>query len=271
MCQHDFLGRRIFQHRNLEKWDLFFNKRIKGFLMEEECHGYISDLRRAWDGRIHPQPEGKALADPRRKKQTIRIAATMISCQERDQLRRRTLKNLAKTDWGDLPLHIQFDTPGGGNSHQRQVQASYLALKKSLGFRADYILFLEDDLDFNRHLRHNLCHWSPIRRGAVTLASLYNPQFRDTAWDVRSNTRVVDANAAFGSQAFLLSKETVEYVVRRWDDAAGLQDIRIFRLAGRLGSPIFYHAPSLVQHIGVSSTWGGGFHQAFDFDPVWKA
>jgi hypothetical protein len=271
MCQHDFLGRRIFQHRNMEKWDLFFNKRIKGFRWEKQCHAYLNDLRRAWDGRINTDAEWKALAESKRSRRTIKIEAMMISCRERDELRRRTLENLAKTDWGDLPIHIHFDTPDGGTFEQRQVQSSFLALQKTLDYRTDYILFLEDDLDFNRHIRHNLCHWDPIRRGVVTLAGLYNPRFWGRAFDLRSQARIIDPNSAFGSQALLLSKETVAYVVRRWDDVLGLQDTKISRLVGRLGKPVFYHAPSLVQHIGSSSTWGGGFHQAFDFDPAWKA
>ena len=50
-----------------------------------------------------------------------------------------------------------------------------------------------------------------------------------------------------------------------------MQDIRMSRLAGRFRPPLFYHAPSLVQHLGTVSTWGGGFHEAPDFDPDWKA
>jgi ADP-heptose:LPS heptosyltransferase len=271
MCQHDFKGRRIFQHRNVEKWDLFFNRRIKGFRLEKECLGLIRDLRRAWDGRILSPAGGKAPAQSRRIRRAIKIEAIMISCRQRDRVRRRTLKNLAMTDWADLPLHIHFDTPGDGTLHQRQTRSSFLALKKSLDYRADYILFLEDDLDFNQHIRHNLCNWDPISRAAAPLASLYNPRVRARALDARSNTRIVDPYMAFGSQALLLSKDAVEYVVRRWDAVPGLQDIRIFRLVARLGNTVFYHAPSLVQHIGANSTWGGGFHQAFDFDPAWKA
>ncbi|MGO8698727.1 MAG: glycosyltransferase family 9 protein [Limisphaerales bacterium] len=271
MCQHDFRGRRVFQHRNEEKWDLFFNKRIKGFRWEKQCHAFVSDLRRVWDGRIHSDPGWKALAKSKRTRRTIKIQAMMITCRERDDLRRRTLENLARTDWGDLPLHIHFDSPADGNGEQRQAQSSYLALRKSLDCQADYILFLEDDLDFNRHIRHNLCHWDPIRRGAVTLAGLYNPRLCVRACDLKSNARIIDPNFAFGSQALLLSKETAAYVVRRWNDILGLQDTKIYRLAGCLRKPVFYHAPSLVQHIGARSTWGGGFHQAFDFDPVWKA
>ena len=34
MCQHDFQGRRIFQHRNMDKWDLFSAKQTRrGFLV----------------------------------------------------------------------------------------------------------------------------------------------------------------------------------------------------------------------------------------------
>jgi hypothetical protein len=271
MCQHDFLGRRIFQHRNTAKWDLFFDKRIKGFRFENECHRYLAELRLAWDGRINSHVQWQALTDSKRIRRRIRIEALMITCQERTAVRRTTLQNLAKTDWGDLPLHIHFDTPDGRSPSERQVQSSYVALKKSLEYKTDYILFLEDDLDFNRHIRHNMCSWTPISSGTATLASLYNPKLREKACDLRSNARIVEPRAIFGSQALLLSKETVEYVVQRWDDVPGVQDIKISRLAGRLGIPIFYHAPSLVDHVGTRSTWGGGFHQAFDFDPVWKA
>ena len=50
MCQHDFQGRRIFQHRNGAKWDLEAdNRRVKGFWYEEECLGHLSRLSRVWD------------------------------------------------------------------------------------------------------------------------------------------------------------------------------------------------------------------------------
>jgi len=53
MCQHDFQGRRIFQHRNGDKWDPFLlNKRIEDFWFEEECRDYVTQLRRLWDGRM---------------------------------------------------------------------------------------------------------------------------------------------------------------------------------------------------------------------------
>ncbi len=117
----------------------------------------------------------------------------------------------------------------------------------------NYILFLEDDLDFNRHIRHNLHNWGPVKNKTVTLASLYNPRVRELACDLRNNARIVEPHSVFGSQAFLISRPTVEYLLRHWKKVDGMQDIKISRLAGLLRNPIFYHAPSLVQHIGVQS------------------
>jgi hypothetical protein len=55
MCQHDFDGRRIFQHRNSDKWDFHLeNERVKDFLFEDECRSFLNQLRRLWDGNISP-------------------------------------------------------------------------------------------------------------------------------------------------------------------------------------------------------------------------
>ena len=48
MCQHDFNGRRIFQHRNTAKWSLLRNTRIEGFRHERECRQFVSQLRHLW-------------------------------------------------------------------------------------------------------------------------------------------------------------------------------------------------------------------------------
>jgi hypothetical protein len=54
MCQHDFDGRRIFQHRNRDKWDLeLCNRRVPDFWFETECREFILQLREVWDGRLN--------------------------------------------------------------------------------------------------------------------------------------------------------------------------------------------------------------------------
>jgi hypothetical protein len=271
MCQHDFLGRRIFQHRNTAKWDLLFNKRVKGFWFEKQCHGHLAELKRVWNGTINSQGISSVPAGSKPIRRPIRIEALMTTCAERNEVRRQTLHNLARTDWGNMPIHIHFDTPSDGTPLQRQRKSFYVGLKRSLDFPADYILFLEDDLEFNKHILHNICNWAPVRFRAVALASLYNPGHKERAVDIRNNARIIDAKSIFGSQAFLLSKETVDYIVQRWGDAREQPDVKIPRLVDRLGKPILFHAPSLVQHLVTRSTWGGGGHQALDFDPVWKA
>lgn len=49
MCQHDFDRNIIFQHRNMDKWNLSGpNKRIEGFVHETACLGFLEKLRIKW-------------------------------------------------------------------------------------------------------------------------------------------------------------------------------------------------------------------------------
>ena len=272
MCQHDFSGRRIFQHRNLDKWDLFLhNQRIEGFWLEKECRGYVKQLQRAWNGCASlPARFSSYTSEPWRNGHTARMAAVMISCPERDELRERTLQNLAQTDWGSEPVHVELDKGRGDQHERRQTRCAFLALQAGLRSGADFILFLEDDLEFNRHLRYNLQSWEPLRTGTVALAGLYNPNLRELGCDLKARARIIDPNTIFGSQALLLSRPAAQHVLRRWNQVPGKQDIKISRLAARLGQPVLYHAPSLVEHVGRESVWGGGFHHAMDFDRHWR-
>lgn len=54
MCQHDFDGNRVFQHRNMAKWDLLAeNPRIPGYLYEDESREFLRQLRAKWNGRLN--------------------------------------------------------------------------------------------------------------------------------------------------------------------------------------------------------------------------
>ncbi len=54
MCQHDFEGKRVFQHRNLDKWRLDgTNRTVAGFVGEDVCRGFLAELREAWCGKVH--------------------------------------------------------------------------------------------------------------------------------------------------------------------------------------------------------------------------
>ncbi|MHB8522858.1 MAG: glycosyltransferase family 9 protein [Limisphaerales bacterium] len=276
MCQHDFQGRRLFQHRNLDKWNLFARNRfIEDFWFETECRADVLRLQALWDGGTSRFRRRKENASKRRH--TLRqeklptIEAWMITCAEREQVRTRTLGRLRTTDWGDQPVHVQLDREAFAEPEKRQAHTALLALKGFLKGRSDFLLFLEDDLAFNRHIRHNLLGWRPLREREITLASLYNPYLGELAVDVSSSAVVIGANTVFGSQAFVVSRAAAGYIVDHWAEVEGMQDIKMSRLAGRLNQPILYHAPSLVQHVGKKSLWGGHFHRSFDFDPAWKA
>lgn len=275
MCQHDFEGNRLFQHRNMDKWNLFArNRHVEDFWFEAECRNDLLRLQTLWDGGISRfrRPRSRA-ATPRPAAARAKwptIEAWMITCPERAAVRQQTLGNLAASDWGDTPVLLQVDAGQFEDGQERQACTARLALSGYLEGDADYLLFLEDDLAFNQHLRHNLLSWLPLRNREVTLAGLYNPFLHELAVDVKGNAIVVHPDSVFGSQAFLISRATAGYLAEHWDEVEGMQDIKMSRLAARLKKPIFYHSPSLVQHVGTQSVWGGHFHQAFDFDPDWK-
>lgn len=57
MCQHDFAGNRLFQHRNMDKWKLDgSNTQIDGFMFEDECRKILADLQSKWSGKVGLAP-----------------------------------------------------------------------------------------------------------------------------------------------------------------------------------------------------------------------
>ncbi len=201
----------------------------------------------------------------------MKIQAVMISCAQRKNIREQTLQNLARTDWGKEAVHVQMDVSTAETPQERIEQTSRLALEWGLASGADYLLFLEDDLAFNRHLRHNLACWKPLQNGEVTLGSLYDPNIGKWQHNKEENWFIADPNTIYGSQAFLVSPEAAAYFLEHWTEVPGMQDIKMPRLAGKLGKAIYYHTPSLVEHVGKQSVWGGHFHQAINYDEGWKA
>jgi hypothetical protein len=274
MYQHDFDGRCLFQHRTTSKWTLMpHNSRMAGFQFEDECLADLERLRQSWDGRrgwLRAQLTKRQLwRGPRRGVPSA--AAWMITCPERDESRRATLDSLAGSDWSDLPLEVLVDPETSRDRGPRIIRQIHRALQRFLDHSADYMLLLEDDLHFNRHLRYNVEHWIPYRRRQIALAGLYNPGLREIAFDVAARAVAVDPRSAFGTQALLLSRPAVTHIVSAWNTLDSAADLRLIHLAAQLRRPLYYHSPSLVQHRPVASTWGGNHHEARDFDPEWQA
>jgi hypothetical protein len=199
------------------------------------------------------------------------IRAYMISCAERRAIRRRTLASLAASDWS-AEVFVQIDEGRIERREERQTVTAQRLLERAVWDGPEFVLFLEDDLEFNRHLRHNLDSWGPLRRSRNDhfFGSLYDPNVRRLESVPEHSFFVADPDAVYGSQAFVLSLVTARFVVAAWDEVEGMQDIKMSRLASRLG-PIHYHLPSLVQHTGLDSTWGGPFHATAEFQLIWKA
>jgi hypothetical protein len=200
----------------------------------------------------------------------MKIQAFMLSCPQRQALREETLADLRATDWGGEVVVVVDDTDHP-RRQDRQERTSLRLLREALARPGwDHLLFLEDDLKFNRHLRHNLERWAPLTEGRVGLASLYNPGVRRLEELPCGHGFVADPDLTYGSQALLLARPCAAYVAEHYAEVPGMQDIKFTRLAARLG-PLYYHTPSLVQHVGVRSAWGGSFHQAADFDAAFRA
>ena len=225
----------------------------------------------------------------------INIAGVMITCPGREQELSATLKDLRGGDTlnRQLRLHVQKDETTFARRQERQEHNSLAALIQGLSRfpEAEVLLFFEDDLLFNQHLVWNLQRWSPLRNAEprpgierltpgqpqpsarrMFFGSLYDPTVNELTMRELENYFIADPQAVYGSQAFVMSRAMAEYFVAHWWEVEGMQDIKMSRLAARLG-PIYYHLPSLVQHVGVKSTWtdDSRFHDTKSFDRDWRA
>lgn len=204
----------------------------------------------------------------------MKLAALMLSCPDRAQLRAATLRSLASTDWKG---QVEVLMDGGQGDQAQRLHNIACAWRRLVALAAskdaDFYLLMEDDIELNRHLEHNLRCWSPLRgrRGSMPFfASLYNPSRAYLSRNDAEHYLVAAPYDLWGSQALLVSHATAEYFVQHWDELDGPPDLKMPRLATRLCA-IYYHLPSLAQHTGVVSTWGGIQHVAGDYDASFRA
>lgn len=203
----------------------------------------------------------------------MKLAAFMMSCPARALVRASTLQSFAESDWKG-EIEVVLDEGGQEREHLRNITTTWRRLiEMALGRDADFYLLMEDDLEFNRHIEHNLRCWPPLRarhRGMPFFGSLYNPA-RAYLWRHEAEHYFVAAPyEVWGAQALVLSRASADYLLRHWDEVDGPPDLKMPRLSARLG-PVYYHMPSLVQHTGTVSTWGGIQHTARDYDGHFRA
>ncbi len=269
MCQHDFIGQRILQHRNMDKWDfLLCNGRIQGFWYEDECRGYIRQLQRLWDGAM-PGDIGYRLARTRPPgSRAPRIDAVVLSNPGHGEACSRTLENLEETDWDEMPYSVEIED--GTDAEPLLGRSGRIRLLEKARSGPDYLLLLDGNLEFNRHFRHNLTRWAPVRNGVADLASVYNPGVREIACDWGSNLRLAEARPATDGTAWLVSCAALKHTLQGRPKYNNPPSVGLSRLFGRPKLPIFYHAPSLVQRVGIRVDEDGTRYRAIDFDREWK-
>ncbi len=184
------------------------------------------------------------------------IDLVVMTCDGREASLRETLMSLCASDWGEGPTVFR-DRNRLADPRRSQTLTAWQALADALSRPWDRLLFCEDDVSFNRWLRHNLERWP-----AAPVASLYGD-----APDGRLPCDVIG-----GSQAVLIAQEHLPVVLAAWDDFAPevMQDLRIYRAAPEAVPFVPVHLPNLVQHRPVASTWGGPAHCSATFDPDWR-
>jgi hypothetical protein len=228
-------------------------------------------------------PKPRAAAPCANLENPLNIAGVMITCPGREPELAATLKDLrhgGDTLNRQLPLHVQKDESKFDRPQTRQEHNALSGLIVGLNRypEAEVLLFFEDDLIFNSHLVWNLQWWAPLRikpkRGErrMFFGSLYDPTIRELEAHPNENYFIADPEAVYGSQAFVMSRAMAEYFVAHWWSVEGMQDIKMSRLAAHHGD-IYYHMPSLVQHVGIKSTWtdDARFHDTKSFSREWRA
>lgn len=278
-------GRLLFVHRCKDKFRFgaveFMNPQAftancfhPGLPLEAECFAWLGELGQELGMRLpcnhcRRTVEGRAVG-----KAAVTIRALLLTSAERRPVWEGTMKRWRATDWGEDPALVVDGGAGPTSTEWRAANPRHL-LALAAEQEADYYLFLQDDLLFNLHLRHNLLHWGPLREGWLSMGSLYNPGLTVAeAGDVdlwRAKFFRVPLGAFFGALAVVLSRAAVGAILREWGEEPGAFDLESALIAERHSPGVVMHVPSLVQHGPGPGTGDGAPHRAVDFDPFYYA
>ena len=235
MCQHDFEGRRIFQHRNCDKWNLFLdNERVEDFWFEENCRRYVRDLQTKWNGRTNRylnsnSPEGKVPS----------LFLGVINLD--DATPDRFQKACYQTDWPDSQLMMA--------DHCRKSVDEIVrsALSEALKRDFDYLVFMQRGLSLDGHAYEKLRRWKPLKAGEVSLAVLLKIYGSELAYDLPRSASVVSPEAIYGPLGCVISKQSIPHLLRHWDEVSGPPSTKLAFLAARLQTPLLCHVPALLR------------------------
>lgn len=265
MCQHDPAGQRLFQHRNMAKWDLVSNRHIKDFWLEEECLNAITDLKSKWDGGAEDVRSQVAVGGKRNGRAPT-FAAIVVGAESNPGPSQRTVDHLRQTDWDESAIHVCYETPDAKRCAWRDY------IEQPLQTQVDFFLVLRGNLIFNRHIHHNLTRWQPLKDRTATIAAIYNPQgLRESACDFKFNTRWSLGRQRCDGHAIILSKETAKWLLKRVPQKTPFLALDFSKIARGLKQPLLLHAPSLAQRFEPAQREEQVFWPAADFDRDWRA
>ena len=186
----------------------------------------------------------------------------MISCAERAADRAATLASLARSDWGQAP-ELVLDDGAGATKLERISRTWTRMLDRAARCSRDAVLLLEDDLRFDPALRQKVEMWLPFvkvlaRRSyrdpsaGFFFGTLYNnsaPIFQVAAGP---GWAIGPGDFFWGGQAIVTTPATIRAVLGV-PCAYAYPDECLGKAMAKV-TPIYYHVPSLVRHVGVS-TW----------------
>ncbi len=272
MCQHDFDGRRLFQHRNGAKWNLFGpNPRVRGFWFETECRQFLKELQNAWYGtslRAGLPRDPPSRPPNRGRSGNLRVFACLASLKSPESS--TTLANLAATDWGNASVHVPESEHRFSQPQDQLAYTAWRGLREGVKAGADYVLLLEEGMEFSRHVLHNLRCW-PVLRRRTSVAALASPGVRELAREVSTRRAIIDPMALLGPQALLISNRAARFFLRRWFTAPASLTSKLAWLAARLEDRLPCHWPGLARPRPARRPANGSFKFARDFNPGWRA
>lgn len=191
----------------------------------------------------------------------MRLSLSVMTCPGRSAALVETLDSIRASDWGEPPT-VQLDPGFDPDPKRSQTENARQLLERAIWERPDWVVFLEDDVTVNRHLRANLTAW--LTGATFRVGTLYHLKPADA----------VPCELIGGSQALVIRGDWLRPVLVAWPKfhPALMHDLRIYRSVRDTDTPLIpVHQPNLVQHRdGVPSTWGGEAHTSPTFNLDWK-
>jgi hypothetical protein len=199
----------------------------------------------------------------------------MLTCRRRHETCEKTLASWRKTDWPSDPIVHLDDAPEdpaqpwGSAARSRRVTDAFAKMLGTILAEQkpddEWLLLLEDDLEFNPTIAKQLRQWVPLQYERCILGTLFNPSLpRTTRRPLFPKSFPTDSKSFLGAQALLIRRRHARYVLEKWPFHTGMQAQRVAKMLAPYGS-IYVHTPSLVQHVGKDSSWGANPMRALDF------